>query len=274
MVQAFLFFVTMKDSNQIKEEIRYVHMHGQDYRGKVLMVASSPTISEQTGQPVGFWASELTHPMYEFQQAGYEVVVASTAGGALKMDTASDPTHQSGYAAHDIITLGYMQQDLFHNMLKHSQKITETSARDFDALFLVGGQGPMYTFRHNTDLEALFVAFYELNRPCAAVCHATTLLLDARIGNDDLIVKGKSWTGFSNAEENFVDKAAGQQVQPYRIEEEAKKIADTNFKTANPFCAHAIADGNLVTGQQQNSAALAARMVIDLLVHRYHHTHE
>jgi len=37
------------------------------------------------------------------------------------------------------------------------------------------------------------------------------------------------------------------------------------FKVADAFASYAIIDGNLVTGQQQNSGAAAARMVVDLL---------
>ncbi len=84
---------------------RYVHPHGAPAKGKILMVASSPTISGQTGWPIGFWAAELTHPLYVFQEAGYAVELVSTAGGALTMDGYSDPTDASGYSAHDVISV-------------------------------------------------------------------------------------------------------------------------------------------------------------------------
>jgi len=54
-------------------------------------------------------------------------------------------------------------------------------------------------------------------------------------------------------------------IQPYRIQDEANKIEGTSFKVGNPFASYAITDGNLITGQQQNSGAAAARMVVDLL---------
>ena len=54
-------------------------------------------------------------------------------------------------------------------------------------------------------------------------------------------------------------------IQPYRIETEAKKIADTTFKVAAPFSSYAIADGKLITGQQQNSGAAAAELVVKQL---------
>ena len=246
----------------VQETVQYVHAHGMPSKGKILMVTSSPSISEQTGWPIGFWAAELTHPLHVFQEAGYEVELASTEGGEVVMDGYSDPTDASGYSSHDVISLGYMQQEWFNQMLKNTKKLTEVNADDYDAIFLVGGQGPMYTFRGNNDLSGLFASFFESGKPSASVCHSTTLLLEAKGSDGELLVKGKTWTGFANAEEDFADQAVGQKIQPYRIEDEARKIAGTTFKVAAPFSSYAITDGNLITGQQQNSGAAAARMVV------------
>lgn len=251
--------------NQIKEVQKYVHFHGAPSKGKILMVASSPSVSKQTGWPIGFWAAELTHPLRVFQEAGYEVELASTGGGKLEMDGYSNPTDASGYSAHDVISLGYMQQKSFNEMLTTTKNILEVKHTDYVAIFLVGGQGPMYTFRGNKELEKLFVSFYEAGKPSAAVCHSTTLLLESKKSNGELLVKGKTWTGFASAEEEFADQAVGMKIQPYRIEDEARKIAGTTFKVAAPFSSYAIADGNLITGQQQNSGAAAAELVIEQL---------
>lgn len=249
----------------VTEVQSYVHFHGAPYKGKILMVASSPDVSGQTGWPIGFWAAELTHPLRVFQEAGYEVELVSTRGGKLMMDTYSNPTDASGYSAHDVISLGYMQQDWFNQMLNDTKKLSEVNPADYVAIFLVGGQGPMYTFRGNRELEQLFASFYESGKPSAAVCHSTTLLLEAKKSNGELLVKGKTWTGFADAEEEFADQAVGQKIQPYRIETEARKIEGTTFKVAAPFSSYAIQDGNLITGQQQNSGAAAAELVVQLL---------
>jgi putative intracellular protease/amidase len=249
----------------VKEITHYVHFHGAPTKGKILMVASSPAVSQQTGWPIGFWAAELTHPLRVFQEAGYEVELASTAGGSLMMDSFSNPTDASGYSAHDVISLGYMQQSWFNDMLAHTKKLTEVNPNDYVAIFLVGGQGPMYTFRGNADLEKLFANFYEAGKPSAAVCHSTTLLLGAKQSNGKLIVDGKSWTGFANSEEDFADQAVSMKIQPYRIEDVARTLPNTHFKVAAPFSSYAIADGNLITGQQQNSGADAAALVVEQL---------
>lgn len=250
---------------QVKEVQQYVHFHGAPAKGKILMVASSPSISKQTGWNIGFWAAELTHPLRVFQEAGFEVTLASTEGGKIEMDAYSNPTDPSGYSAHDVVSLGYLQKPDFLQMLETTPKLQDMNAEDFDAIFLVGGQGPMYTFRQNKSLEKLFLNFYESGKPSAAVCHSTTLLLEAQKSNGELLVKGKNWTGFADAEEEFADQAVGMKIQPYRIETEARKIAGTNFNVAAPFAAYAIADGNLITGQQQNSGEAAARLLVEML---------
>lgn len=251
--------------DKVKEVNSYVHFHGAPSKGKILIVASSPAVSTQTQWPIGFWAAELTHPLRVFQEAGYEVEIVSTAGGKLEMDGYSNPTDASGYSSHDIISLGYMQKPDFNKMLENTKKLTEVKQNDYAAIFLVGGQGPMYTFKGNTDLQKLFASFYEAGKPSAAVCHSATLLLETKTTNGELLVKGKTWTGFANAEEEFADKAVGMKIQPYRIEDEAKKISGTTFKVAAPFSSYAIQDGNLITGQQQNSGAATAEMVVELL---------
>jgi putative intracellular protease/amidase len=249
----------------LKERIAYAHAHGMPSRGKILMVASSPSVSTQTGWPIGFWAAELTHPLRVFQEAGYEVELAGTHGGKLEMDGYSNPLDASGYSAHDVITLGYMQQAWFNDMLANARLLSEVNPNDYVAIFLVGGQGPMFTFKGNTALQQIFASFYENGKPAAAVCHSTTLLLETRLSNGDLLVKGKTWTGFANSEEQYADNFVGMKIQPYWIEEEARKIPDTHFQVKEALTPYAIQDGNLITGQQQNSGALAAEMVVETL---------
>lgn len=264
-ILALAFSAVGAQKKQPIEQQQYVHFHGAPTKGKILMVASSPSVSKQTGWPIGFWAAELTHPLRVFQEAGYDVELASTEGGKIMMDGYSNPTDASGYSSHDVISLGYMQQKWFNDMLANTKAISAVDPKEYVAIFLVGGQAPMYTFRGNKTLEKLFAGFYESGKPSAAVCHSTTLLLEAKTSKGELLVKGKTWTGFADAEEEFADKAVGQKIQPYRIETEAKKLTGTTFKVAPAFASYAIADGNLITGQQQNSGEAAARLLVSQL---------
>lgn len=234
-------------------------------KGKILIVASNPATSPQTGWPVGIWAAELTHPYLAFTEAGYEVEIASPDGGKLAFDAWSDPEHESGYAAHDLISLGFKHSKRHMALLETSRRLADVRVDDFKAVFVAGGQAPMVTFRGNKAVQDAVVAFHQAKKPTALVCHGTTVLLEAKLPNGKLLVEGRTWTGFANSEEDIADKAVGKKVQPYRIEDEARKLKGTTFVVKAPFAPHAIADGHLVTGQQQNSGAEAARLVLGLL---------
>ncbi len=74
---------------------------------KILIVASNRSISDQTGWPLGFLRAELTHPYCQFTEHGYQVAIASPDAGPLTADSFSDPEDESGYSAHDLISLGF-----------------------------------------------------------------------------------------------------------------------------------------------------------------------
>lgn len=230
----------------------------------VAMLLAGPAVSPVTGWPVGFWWSELTHPFWEFEQAGYEITLASPEGGRVEPDAYSDPDDPSGYSAGDWLSRGFKASDTHVGRLANTVAIDALDPARFDAIFLVGGQSPMVTFRSDARVAELVVASYESGRPTALVCHATCVLLEARGAGGDLLVSGRTWTGFANSEEDAADAAVGRRIQPFRIEDEARALT-TNFVVEEAFTPHALADGNLITGQQQHSGTPAARLVIDQL---------
>lgn len=231
---------------------------------RILMVVSSPSISTTTGWPVGFWAAELTHAYKMFIEKGYDVTIASPKGGKVEVDSLSDPRDTSGYSKGDVISLQFLQDKKFNDLLEHTKKISDLAEDDFDAIVVVGGQGPMFTFRTETGLQNIFLEFYEKGKISAALCHGTSLLLYLKNDADKPIIKDRKMTGFTNEEEDFADRVVGKKVMPFRIEDEAKKLG-ADFKRANAFEAFAIRDGNLITGQQQNSGAEVAKLVIEAL---------
>lgn len=236
--------------------------HNAGNNGKVLLIASNPSISKQTGWNIGVWAAEVIHPYWEFLTAGYSVDIASPDGGEIKIDGFSDPEDDSKYAAWDFLSLGFLKDPSKSALLKNTLKLSTINADDYKAILVCGGQGPMYTFIDNTELHKFFVDFYQTGKPSAAICHGTCILLKTKLPNGKFLVDGKKWTGFANSEENFADAYVGKQIQPFRIEDLARKMMNTNFVVAPMFSAFAVQDGNLITGQQQNSGAEAAKLVI------------
>ncbi len=257
--------VETKGNTMTTKQLQGRAPHHGKAKAKILLIAANPAVSKQTGWPIGYWAAELTHPYHEFASAGYDITIASPKGGKIEVDAYSDPSHDSGYSAHDLLSLGFMKSPKLIKLTENTAKLADVDPADYAAIFLVGGQSPMYTFRGNEALMAFVARFYETGKPTAAVCHSTAILLDTKLSNNQLLVSGKTWTGFADSEEAYADKAVGKRIQPFWIETEARKLDNTTFVVKPAFTPFAIRDGNLITGQQQNSGAEAARLVIDAL---------
>jgi putative intracellular protease/amidase len=110
---------------------------------RVVIVASNPAVSEQTGSPIGFWWAELSHPYWELTARGYHVDVASPDGGKLEGDPWSDPRDESRYSAEDLLSLGFINSPEHVALVERSKPLADVGVDDYDALLLVGGQGPM-----------------------------------------------------------------------------------------------------------------------------------
>ena len=177
----------------------------------------------------------------------------------------ADGPSYSGYAAADILSLGFKTSPSHAALLRGTRSIRDVDLAQYDGIFVVGGQSPMITMIGDSTLHAFVARAYETGKIVAIVCHGTCVLLRTRLSNGDLLVKGKTWTGFANSEEAFADSFVGQRIQPFWIEEEARKIEGTNFVVNGMFKPFALRDGNLITGQQQNSGAAAAALVVEAL---------
>jgi putative intracellular protease/amidase len=239
-----------------------IDRHGQK---RVLMIAANPAVSPVTGWPVGFWWAELTHPWWVFTEAGYAVDIVSPKGGDLAADSYSDPEDASGYSAHDLISLGFKHSPGHAGLLLGTTAISDVDPAAYDAIFVAGGQSPMVTMIDDGALHAFVARAWEAGKILAVVCHGTCVLLRTRLSDGELLVRGRTWTGFADSEEDFADSFVGKRIQPFRIEEEARKIAGTNFVVAGRFRPFALRDGNLITGQQQYSGAAAAELVVAAL---------
>lgn len=232
---------------------------------KVLIVVANPATSPTTGWPIGAWVAEFAHPYWEFTEKGYQVEIVSPKGGKVEIDGYSDPRDASGYSAHDILSLGFLSSPQHAAMLEQTRSIVEVNPDDYDALFVAGGQSPMVTMIEDEALHRFVASFYEAGQVVAVVCHGTCILLRTRTADGKLLVEGKTWTGFADSEEEFADSFVGRRIQPFRIEEEARKLTGTNFVVGPRFAPFAVRDGRLITGQQQYSGAAAAKLVIEAL---------
>ena len=230
---------------------------------KILIVVSNPATLK--GFPVGFFAEEGTRPFFEFIQAGYEVDVVSPKGGKVEFDGMSDPENPETAYPNDLVTLGFKHHASFSKILQDTKSIDDVNVADYDAISVAGGGAPLITFKDDTKLHRLVADFYEQGKVVGMICHGSCLMLWTRLSNGQLLADGKTWTGFSDAEEEMGNAALGMKINDYTIEAEAKKNPNTTFESAGLLQPFAIRDGRLVTGQQQHSSHLYSQLIIEAL---------
>jgi putative intracellular protease/amidase len=231
---------------------------------KILLVIANPARSTTLGIPVGFWGAELTHSWFEFEDAGYDVTIASPDGGKCELDAWSDPRDESKYSFGDLITMGFLNTPEYMQLIDDTPALSELNYADYDALVVVGGQSPMFTFRDHEELKNALRTFYEAGKVTSALCHGTAALIDLTLSDGSYLIAGKTMTGFANVEEQFADEFVGTQVMPWHIEDAAKERG-ANYIQGGRFKPFAIRDGNLITGQQQYSGNEVAKLVIETL---------
>ena len=239
---------------------------------RVALVLANPAKSETTGWPVGFWWSELSHPYFLLTEKGFDVELFSPRGGKCEPDALSDPRHSSGYSSSDLISMGFLSTPKLAALIETTGKVSQIDKNRFDAIVVAGGQSPMFTFEHATDLHRKFVEFYEAGKIACALCHGVAILRYARLSNGQYLAEGKTVTGFTNAEEDFADNSVwdlnllsrDKHVMPWRIEDELKRIG-ANYVQAGLWRGFAIRDQNLITGQQNFSGSETANLLIETL---------
>lgn len=224
---------------------------------RILHVVTNVDRYSQTDQPTGLWLSELTHAHEVFAVQGFEQHLVSPRGGRSPLEPKSLKWPNA-----DASTRRWFENPTSMDMLSNTARPDDVDAKDFDAIYFTGGHAVMFDFPDNTGLQRLTRDIYESAGVVASVCHGYCGLLNTRLSDGSLLVKGKRITGFSWNEEVLAGVA--RQV-PYNVEAEMKRRGASYEKAWLPFVSKVVVDGRLVTGQNPQSAKVTAGKVVELL---------
>ena len=223
---------------------------------KILMVLTSHDKLGDTGHKTGFWLEEFAAPYYVLRDAGAEITLASPKGGQPPLDPKSaEPDAQTE------ATKRFDADSAAQAQLAQTLKLSEVSAKDFDAVFYPGGHGPMWDLNQDVDSLALLEAFAKADKPIGAVCHAPAALVNAKGKDGEALVGAKRVTGFSNSEEDGVGLS---DVVPFLLEDALKEKGGV-YSKGEDWGEYVLVDGLLVTGQNPASSEKAARELLTLL---------
>mmetsp|Transcript_22324 Transcript_22324/g.26857 ORF Transcript_22324/g.26857 Transcript_22324/m.26857 type:complete len:230 (-) Transcript_22324:196-885(-) len=224
--------------------------------GKQVVIISTSASTFAGDLPTGVWLEELATPYYLFKDAGFEVTVASPAGGPIPVDAGSMGegffTDACKKFMHDAEAVGKMS---------HSVKLAtlEPKITDYDAIYLAGGHGTCTDFVDNAVLKSCIEKMYSTaGKAVAADCHGPIALAQCTKADGSPLVKDLKCTAFSNSEEAAVQLT---EKVPFLLETKFKELG-AKFETGGDWTSHAVVDGALITGQNPQSSEACAKALL------------
>ncbi|KAI9696038.1 MAG: hypothetical protein M1836_005869 [Candelina mexicana] len=233
----------------------------QSSKPKVLIVLTSVSKVPNTDKPTGWFLPEFAHP-YKVLAPHCDIVVASPAGGEAPLDPSSVESYKDDPASSEFLN---NSQALWKNTEKLSNLVGR--AKEFDAIFYVGGHGPMFDLVTDTNSQTLIREFYDSSRIVSAVCHGPAALVNATLSDGTYLIADQPVNGFSNAEEDAFGSTA---MMPFSLEDELNKKSNGKYEKAEGVNEEYVAvgrDGRLITGQNPASAMKLAEILLQKILH-------
>lgn len=224
----------------------------QKMEKKILFVVTSHDTKGNTGQPTGYYLSEVSHPWEVLSDAGYEIDFVSPKGGKAPVD---------GFDLTDPVNKKFWDNGPVRRKVENTLTPEAVNPKDYSAIFYAGGHGAMWDLADDEKLAAVAAKIYEQNGLVAAVCHGPAGLVNIRLGDGSYLVKDKKVNAFTNEEEAAVEM---EKVVPFALESKLIERG-AKFEKSAPWQTHVVTDQRLITGQNPQSAKAVGLAMLEIL---------
>jgi putative intracellular protease/amidase len=214
-----------------------------------LLITTSNNKIGDTENKTGVWLEDLAAPYFILKDGGEFITIASPLGSTIPLDPNCETTQA---CTED--TLRFQNDAKAMYQFNHSLPLSSIKATDYDLVFLVGGYGAMWDFNNNPILNGLLKDFYVQNKPIGLVGHAVAALTTLSINSEELLIKNRKLTAFSNSEEASIKL---NEKPPFLLETKLI-VSGALYEKVADFKSLVVVDGSIVTGQNPASAKNAA----------------
>ncbi|WWC85803.1 uncharacterized protein L201_000670 [Kwoniella dendrophila CBS 6074] len=228
-------------------------------KGTILFIFTSAD-KVLDGQETGWYLPEAAHPYYELHN-DFNIEAASTKGGVVPLDENSKKMFT------DEESVKFLKDPKAQELVKNTKKISEVNAKDYVAIFVVGGHGPLIDLAPSKEFAKLVEDFYNAKKVVSAVCHGPAALVGAKKrGTDESIFNGIEATVFSNAEEAQTPYNDFEKTLPFSPEDKLKELGAKFVKADEPWGVKVVYDGGVLTGQNPASAGPLGNKLKEILL--------
>jgi len=210
-----------------------------------------------TGAPTGYYLPEAAHPYY-ILSPHHVIDFASPAGPNPPLDPESVESFK-----HDGGCIKFLSDATVQLKFERAKKLSDVTVEDYDAIFYVGGHGPVIDLAADPINTEIASKFYRKGRIVSALCHGPAALVGATDSEGKSIFAGKACTGFSNEEEEIINKVKDV---PFLLESKMISLGGL-YEKAEPWKPKVVVSGSLITGQNPASAKPLANELLNALKH-------
>ena len=222
---------------------------------KVLMVVSGNGQNEKEGEEKpGYEFDEFSKAYSVFKNNGIVVDIASPKGGQVKADKYNPEKPYNAVVLADKAIMAELNNTLATSTI---------NAKDYDAVFVVGGKGAMFDLPKDLALQNVIAQIYQQQGVVAAVCHGPVALVNVKLKDGSYLVANKAINSFTNQEE----KLFGQKwINDFEFMLEDKLVErGAHFQSSKIMLSHVAIDGRLITGQNPTSTVDVATALVKSL---------
>jgi putative intracellular protease/amidase len=229
---------------------------------RALIIATNHDTLGDTGNATGVYGSELTIAYFEFVDAGITVDIASPEGGEIPFEPVSLRWPLTTHADRR-----YLDDEDAQYKTQNSLSIGKVDFLDYDVIWLAGGWGAAYDLGYSEVLGEKISEAHAEGILLGSVCHGALGFRMATEVDGKPLVDGKTMTGVTDKQ----IQELGIEITPLHPETELRKqnanfVSDTAFRDF--FATYVAVDGNIVTGQNQNSSGETAQELLRLLAEK------
>jgi putative intracellular protease/amidase len=214
---------------------------------------------DKDAKATGVFGSELSIPYYALLDAGIAVDIASIKGGAIPIEPDS-----MGWPLATAEDKRFIKDAVALAKVAHSIPISQIDVTQYDVVFMSGGWGAAYDMGRSAELADVVTKANAKDALIGSVCHGALGLINAKAKDGSSLIAGRHVTGVTDLQVEQL----GIDITPMHPETELRRAgANYESKTAfrDIFATHVVVDGNLVTGQNQNSSAEMIHRILEIL---------
>jgi putative intracellular protease/amidase len=209
---------------------------------KVLFVISN--------SDTAFWLSEVTHPYWHLTERGVEVDFASPQGGKVVFDPYSDPYFPKSMESEDLVSKGFLSDKNLKGRLETTLRLKNVDFTQYDAIHVAGGRGATFDLFPNEDVAEALEYFWSRDKVVGAICHGAIAL-----GNIPDRIRGRRVTGYTLEGDRQLQALFGSSFLIPHYPQTVLEETGAHYNRVAPNDPCVVVDGNLVTGQNQQSAS-------------------